>query len=225
MLAPLVLSALVTCATAQFVSAPLPGYDDEIQGFVGSLVAADATATTVAVGCPPESPDCGLFAAQTFVFGPSTYYLNAADPSSDFTMTADCVITASSAVCKESAGGSEANFPGSSTETYTEVGTVVIQITAGADKASLPASAAATPSAESGMLTGMVTGSASAPLSALPTLSRLPSTVSQGSGVASASSTSSAPAEASTGAASGNVVVIGGGLLGAAAGVFGGLLL
>lgn len=149
-------------------------------------------------------------------------------PGSDFTATQDCVVSPSAGrgggsgpVCKESAGGSEANFPGSSTTTYevSDVASMLVVVTAGAEKLTggwggNGVGVSATGSASVGSGVSKTTASA---------------TQATGSGAASGSSSASrsgsAAAAASTGAAAANVVVMGGGLLGAAAGLFGGLVL
>jgi hypothetical protein len=138
-------------------------------------------------------------------------------PDSDFTATVDCVIKGS-AVCKEWATGTEANFPGSSTTTYEaeSVGTFGLLVTAGMDK--LNAKAAATTEAAS------VSSEAAATRSKISsTMAMVTSVASSGSAAASsesASQTGSAAAASATGAAGRNVV----GGLGLAAGLLGLLL-
>jgi hypothetical protein len=103
-----------------------------------SLVSANPTATTLAFHCPPRS-DCGLFPKHTLTYGPSTWHLDMADPNPDaFTGTQDCKFGSSSAVCVESMGGSEANFPGRTTETYEWEGsaTMLVVVTEGLEKLS-----------------------------------------------------------------------------------------
>ncbi|KAJ4318877.1 hypothetical protein N0V94_004207 [Neodidymelliopsis sp. IMI 364377] len=140
------------------------------------------------------------------------------DPNTDFTATQDCMPAPSSIVCKESAGGSEANFPGSSTTTYegTETGKLTLTVTAGKEKLVQTSSVSGTSSATSSQ-------------SVAPSASTASITPMPGSGSAAASSiasrTGSAPAQASTAAAAVNAIVMGGSLSGAAAAVFGGLLL
>jgi hypothetical protein len=183
-----------------------------------SVVTANPTATTLALACAP-SIDCGLFPAQTLVFGASTYNINMGDPESGFTATIDCVI-AKSAVCKETAGGAEANFPGSSTTTYDaeSVGTFGLLITAGVEKLSHDAE----PTSTEAMTTSLATMYKSHKVSGFMEEISASTGVAVGSG--SVSQTGSAALPDSTGAANAKGVV-GGGLLSVAAGLIGGLLL
>lgn len=135
----------------------------------------------------------------------------------DFTATQDCSITSSKAVCKESAAGTSANFPGSSTVTYEkggeegEVTTFPVTITAGLDK--LAASASASPtSTGSSKETTSASGSANATLA----------TSTRTSASSGSEGTAAAPAQ-NTGAAVKNMVM-NIGLVGAAGGLFVGLL-
>lgn len=223
-----ILASFISLVAAQkgsttTVSIPWVGMDYEtlsvFTDMFASVVTANPTATTLALACAP-SMDCGLFPAETLVFGPSTYNLYMGDPSpeSDFTATMDCVV-AKSAVCKESAGGTEANFPGSSTTTYDaeEVATYGIVITAGADKFNVQAETTTTEAAASSATTKTVHS-----MSGSMAQSSASTGVAVGSG--SVSPTGSAAVVESTGSANANAVV-GGGLLSVAAGVIGGLLL
>jgi hypothetical protein len=195
----------------------VPNVGGDASSIAASVVTANNDATTLALACG-ASTDCGLFPQQTLVVGPSTYNVDMSDPDTDFTATQDCVLASSSAVCKETAGGSEANFPGSSTTTYegTEIGSLTLTITAGTDKLVLTNSAAGSSSAAA---TQSVSNSA---LSASTT-----PTPESGSAAASstASKTGSATAQASTAGATVNSVISGGGLFGIVMGMFGNLLL
>jgi hypothetical protein len=227
-----ILVSLISLAAAQnaplsdstTVSVPWIGLESDspsvFTDIYASVVTANPTATTLALACATASINCGLFPAETLVFGPSTYNLDMGDPSpeSDFTATMDCVV-AKSAVCKESASGTEANFPGSSTETYDaeSVGTFGLIITAGADKLNFKAEATTTEAAASSAT--METGSS---MSGSKEQNSASTGVAVGSG--SVSQTGSAAVVEATGAANAKAVV-GGGLLSVAAGVIGGLLL
>jgi hypothetical protein len=143
------------------------------------------------------------------------------DPNTDFTATIDCVL--SKAVCKETAGGSEANFPGSSTETYdsTDVGTYAMTVTAGAER--LGGKAVATSGSESKVtsVTAATRTSVSAAMASVTSVA-----VSGASGSSSAvASQSKSVGEAESGAAVAHSATVGGGLLGFAMCVFGGLLM
>ncbi|PMD35542.1 hypothetical protein L207DRAFT_587840 [Hyaloscypha variabilis F] len=98
------------------ISLYIPGADT--QPLIGSIVGSDAAATTYALSCI-DSDTCGYPAGLTLTEGPSTAaYTLSEGPA--FTGFKKCSLAGTStAVCFESNGGSEANFPGSSTETYT----------------------------------------------------------------------------------------------------------
>ncbi|RFU75211.1 hypothetical protein TARUN_7015 [Trichoderma arundinaceum] len=72
-LALLALSSAVMAAQSTTVDLLLPFAD--IQSLVGSVIAADSTATTYAYGCPSGTPsdDCGFDGIQTITQGPSTW--------------------------------------------------------------------------------------------------------------------------------------------------------
>ncbi|KAF9691529.1 hypothetical protein EKO04_010516 [Ascochyta lentis] len=221
MISTLLLSTMITLATAQQdYTMTVPYVFGDANSIAASVVGANKDATTFALAC--VSAECGLFPKNILVVGPSTYNVDMSDPNTDFTATQDCVLASTSAVCKETAGGSEANFPGSSTETYegTEIGKLTLTVTAGTDKLVLTGSAAGSSSASASQ-----TSARSASVSA----STASITPMPGSGSAAASSsasrTGSAPAQASTAGAAVNGMVFGGGFVGVAAGVFGGLLL
>lgn len=123
---------------------------------VASVIAADSKAVTYSIACNDsdiQEGECGIPAGFTVTAGPSIFeyhytdYTVATDYTVDFTMDASCAIEGTTkAVCVESADGSDANFPGLSTETLTgtdvEWGPLVI--TAGAEKLSATAGATAT---------------------------------------------------------------------------------
>ena len=220
MISQLFLSTMLALAAAQSpTTLSIPGPEGDSDMIAASVVSANSAATTLALFC--VEPGCGLFPAQTLVYGPKTFNMDMSDPTpgDDFTATQDCVVEASTAVCKESAAGSEANFPGSSTTTYDTVGVYKVTVTAGAEKLTQSGEAGASSSAASKTAAGSASSSAqTASVTPAPGL---------GSAAASASvsRTGSVAAPASTGGAAINAMVFGGGFVGAAAGVFGGLLL
>jgi hypothetical protein len=132
-----------------------------------------------------------------------------------FTMTQDCSFGPSNVVCKESAGGSEANYPGSSTETYTD-GAMWVMATAGVEK--LLAASEATPTAS-----GSASASASASANTRSAVSETLATAAHTTTSNSASGTPTAPEP--TGAAAIGVATMGRALFGAAAGLLAGLYL
>lgn len=148
---------------AQQVSTPtlsLPFYGYDTQSIVASVVSATPNgATTLKLGCPePSDADtCGLFPLQTLTVGPSTYHMYMSDAG--FTGTQDC--NTALAQCTESAGGISANFPGMSTTKYsgTEIATLPVTVTSGAEKLNgmASATASATPGSSESSSTGAKT--------------------------------------------------------------------
>ncbi|KAF2848730.1 hypothetical protein T440DRAFT_352983, partial [Plenodomus tracheiphilus IPT5] len=119
--------------TIPTITVPFIGFGNDI--LYASIVAVAAQATTIEIACDPLS-DCGLFPKETVIYGPSTYNIDMSDPNTDFTATADCSFGSPYIVCKETAGGSEANFPGSSTSSYDadHLTSLPVSVTAGAEK-------------------------------------------------------------------------------------------
>jgi hypothetical protein len=212
----LLISILAGLAIAQTTTLTIDFYGYDSTNFVAAVVSAQPSATVLSLGCP-QSSECGLFPYQTLTYGPSTYKMDMSVPGEGFTMTQDCKTTSGTAVCVESASGSEANFPGSSTETYDVAtdGGVTVTVTEGAEK--LGKSAMATPTGSGAVVTSTPSASARS------TPSGTAAMVTQ---VSNTPAATSAPAEkTSTGAAAVNAVAVGGGLVGVAAGFLGGLLL
>lgn len=116
-----------TLALTQTITQTLyiPGADP--QSLVASVLGADATATTYLLQCSTgtDSSDCGFDGPVTLTEGPATAaYTFPAEYFDNGTLAItgyqDCALYGTtSAVCVESAGGAEANFPGMSTVTYT----------------------------------------------------------------------------------------------------------
>lgn len=69
-------AAAAAVAQSTTVSFILPMLDP--QPLVGSVIDADSTATTAAVGCAPDTPSesCGLTDSLTVTQGPSTYAMS-----------------------------------------------------------------------------------------------------------------------------------------------------
>ena len=223
--AGLALSASMAFAQQQESSTvlTLPFYGYDSVSIVGSVVSADKAATTLALACATMDSDCGLFPLQTLTFGPSTYNMDMSDGG--FTGTQDCKTSVTPAVCMESASGSEANFPGSSTTTYagTDVTSFPVTITAGLEKLG---AAGAGKTTSGGSATSTDSASTGAAVTVLSGTAKATSTGSAGSSEGSSStgsSTASTTASASAAASSGAAVVNGasGGVLGAAAAAVG----
>jgi hypothetical protein len=215
MASKILFATLISMAAAQTtVSIPWIGVDPDIGSMVlddiqASVVAANPTATTLSLGCAP-SQECGLFPAETLIYGPSTYNIYMGDPSpdSDFTGTMDCVI---------------AKIPGSSTTTYEaeSVGTFGVLVTAGMDKLNVKAAATAAAS-----VTSEAAATGSGVSGSMATITSAAST----KAAAAASGSASVSASASAANISGYVEKVGAagrnavGVLGVAAGVLGLLL-
>ncbi|TVY42580.1 hypothetical protein LOCC1_G003946 [Lachnellula occidentalis] len=149
--------ASISFAQTSTVSLYIPGADT--QPLVASVVASDATATTYAVQCKPgtDGSDCGYPGVFTLTQGPArAAYTFTPEKDENGTLAFfdysagyyDCSLDSTvSAVCTESFGGTEANFPGMSTETFsgTDFAFQPVEITAQATASSggSPSSAAA----------------------------------------------------------------------------------
>lgn len=220
----LVFASLLGLAAAQTSVISIPFYILDTQSIEASIVSANPSATTMALNCPSgNANDCGLFPQMTLVYGPSTYHLDmGVSDAQVFTGSADCN-RAATVTCTEFASGSEANFPGSSTTTYEgeDILTLPVTVTSGAEK--LGAQASATGSAsESGGSSGSAT-SGSAPTASTASVTQIVGTNSASASGASRTQGASASATPSTGVA--DSIVSKGGLIGAVAGLVGGLLL
>jgi len=189
------------------ISLYIPGADT--QPLVGSIIASDATATTYALECAPgtDSNDCGFPGVFTLTEGPSTavYTLGGDIEAGSSTVVAfsgyfDCSLDASSAVCVESFTGTEANFPGMSTETFTgtDFSYMPVVITDGplaTDVAAAPSSTGAAPTAASTSAGGAAAssttgGKSSSGLATKTSGTGAAATVTQGSATSKSSSAS-----------------------------------
>lgn len=225
--AGLALSASMAFAQQQGSSTvlTLPFYGYDSVSIVGSVVSADKAATTLALACATMDSDCGLFPLQTLTFGPSTYKMDMSDGG--FTGTQDCKTSATPAICMESASGSEANFPGSSTTSYegTDVTSFPVTVTGGLEKLSGAGAGKTTSAASSTQTESASTGAA---VTVLSGTAKATSTGGAGSSEGSSStgsSTGSATSSASSAASSGVAAMKGvsSGVLGAAAVAAGGV--
>ncbi|KAF2276142.1 uncharacterized protein EI97DRAFT_433555 [Westerdykella ornata] len=212
----LTLSTLVTLSLAQTTVFPIRYPDGNPQqpgGFPEiSVITANKDSTVIDMHCPQATPDCGFFPHQTLTYGASTWKLDmSVDGDGAFTMTQDCSFPANGGdgsgevVCRESASGSEANFPGSSTTTYSE-GAMWVMATAGVEYLTNSGGADGTPTTATGS-----TSEKTPPSTARQT--------SSGSGTPSATATAGGSKQ--TGAAS----TVGGGLFGVGVGLLAGLVL
>lgn len=221
----LVFASLLGLAAAQNSVISIPFYILDTQSIEASIVSANPAATTMALNCPSgtDANDCGLFPQMTLVYGPSTYHLDmGVSDAQVFTGSADCN-RAATVTCTEFASGSEANFPGSSTTTYEgeDILTLPVTVTSGAEKLGAQASATGSASASGGSSGSATSGSA--PTASTASVTQIVGTNSAYASGASRTQGASASATPSTGVA--DSVVSKGGLVGAVAGLVGGLLL
>ncbi|KIW63808.1 hypothetical protein PV04_08780 [Phialophora macrospora] len=94
--AALAFAGMVSAQSSSVISVFLP--DTDQQTLVGSLVASDATKTTIAFGCPAgeDSSDCGFGGGQvTATFGSSTLVYSQTFDS--LTLGLDCAVTGTTA--------------------------------------------------------------------------------------------------------------------------------
>ncbi|KAL4945253.1 hypothetical protein BDV06DRAFT_185258 [Aspergillus oleicola] len=161
----LVLPALASLAYAESTVTSMFIYGADEQPLAASIVGNDATATTYSINCPPgtDAVDCGMGPGMTLIAADdSTTY--AFDERPEFWYTATCSVTDSTAICAETAGGPDANFPGTSTST-TDVEFMPVTITAGsttsASEGAEPTSTSSESSSGSGSGDATSTNSAS----------------------------------------------------------------
>ncbi|TAQ90667.1 hypothetical protein B7494_g968 [Chlorociboria aeruginascens] len=182
--------------------------DADPQPLVASIIGSDATATTYALQCAPgtDGSDCGFDGVVTLTEGPSTaQYTFPAELGDDgsvaFTGYMDCSLAGTvSAVCIESAGGSDVNFPGITTNTYTGTDQpyIPVTITAAAVGSASTSAAASVTSTSAASNTGSATGVGSTS-GASSTSTGTTSTSGSGSSSAAAQTTSSKAASSTAG--------------------------
>ncbi|GFN16520.1 putative GPI anchored protein [Aspergillus tubingensis] len=157
-------------------------FDTDPQPLAASIIGNDATATTYSINCPPgtDSSDCGMGPGLTLIAGPKTTMIMDS-PDDDFYYTCVCSVDGTThAVCTETASGSGANFPGTSSTTLDgDLDLMPVTITAG----SVTSVAASAAHATTGAQTASSTGSAAT------TTGKKSETSAASTGVATASST------------------------------------
>jgi len=181
--------AVVNVALAQTstVTLYIPGADT--QSLVGAVVGTASSLTTYALSCA-NTDECGFPGGFTLTENASTAQYTMGPENGDdgvlaFTARIDCALDSTiSAVCVESFGGSEANFPGLTTETYT-----------GTDFQYMPVFITA----------GAAAGTGSTPSSTMASTTASAASTSQTSGLATKTSSSSSSGSASSGKGSGGV--------------------
>ncbi|KAL9077873.1 MAG: hypothetical protein Q9157_003204 [Trypethelium eluteriae] len=150
----------------------LDGFDS--QPLAASVITADASTTSFQLGCPSSvsANDCGVDPPITVVHIPGAdeqdiWKASISPPGESWTFSYSCSVGhGTQAVCAESNGGQEANFPGLSTTTYEGASVqdmfLPVTITAGLEKlASATGSEGSSNTMTSGGETGtMTSGSA-----------------------------------------------------------------
>ncbi|KAK8138065.1 hypothetical protein PG984_001445 [Apiospora sp. TS-2023a] len=189
------ITALMLLSAAGLAAAQTTIMDMFLPGFEGdNLEASVVTAMTKPpsieyfVQCRKgtDANDCGLGPGVSVTMGPGSYAVGLNEPPA-FTMSVNCQIEHQTAVCIRMAAGSEANDPGTETETMTDVNTAdfffPVAVTAGLEK-----------------LAAFTTGGSSAaqPTQAAASSSSVPGSA---SAAASPSSGGAAPTSSSTGGA------------------------
>ncbi|KAE9962789.1 hypothetical protein EG328_012051 [Venturia inaequalis] len=167
------------------------------QQLVASVITANPTTTQYLLTCPSsvDSNDCGYRPGVTVGVKSGSIY-GASITDVDFTMSYECTVYTSgtsSAVCVESMGGSEANFPGVETATLngTDINFFPATVTAGLEKLSATASGSETKATGTG--TAKASGSSSGSVVTL-------SGTAGATGTASRTTASGATATSSSGA-------------------------
>ncbi|USW52938.1 hypothetical protein Slin15195_G062570 [Septoria linicola] len=197
MASKIVLASLLSAAMAQTTTLQIPLYGYDSFTIDASIIAVQNSVTTISLACPSSADECGLFPQQTLTYGPSTYRMEMGTGDAEFTGSQICQAT----VCTESAGGSGANDPGSSTTTYDDVETMPVTVTAGA---------ALLRGGDAGATNGGGSASASATMTFGGRGTMSATGTASSSEMSSASRTSSGAAETSSSAASAHVVARGG---------------
>ncbi|KAJ4402697.1 hypothetical protein N0V91_007072 [Didymella pomorum] len=223
MASTLIVASLLGFAAAQTSVLSIPFYLLDNQSIEASVVAANPSATTMALNCPngTDGNDCGLFPEMTLIYGPSTYHIDmGVGDAGIFTGSEDCTIGAT-ATCVEFATGTEANDPGSSTTTYEgdDILTLPVTITSGVEKLGAQASATGSASAIASASDSSAASGSAASASTASVTQILGSHSASAGGASRTSGASSASASLSTGAATASAVASYGAIIGAAAGL------
>jgi len=136
--AAITVAFLGASAYAQTRVVPLLLLDTDPQALVASVISANPSTTEYLVGCPTgvDSNDCGYNPPETIKHAGSVFAGSLTAPEEQFTMSWECTVQASDAVCTTSAGGAQANFPGTGTTTLAGVQAsyVSVTVTAGVDQ-------------------------------------------------------------------------------------------
>ncbi|KAJ5820550.1 hypothetical protein N7474_006141 [Penicillium riverlandense] len=109
--------------------------DTDPQPLVGSVIGESAEQTTYLVQCKSGTPsdECGMGPGVTMIWGPSTAVWSMNESPAFYGSVGCSMGGTTAAVCTESFGGSEANFPGKSTTSLgkDDITLLPVTITAG----------------------------------------------------------------------------------------------
>ncbi|QDS71331.1 hypothetical protein FKW77_002109 [Venturia effusa] len=184
---------LITAQSTSTINFFLP--DTDKQELVASVITANPTTTQYLLTCPSslEADECGYRPGVTVGVKSGSIY-GASITESDFTLSYECTVYTSgtsSAVCTESMGGSEANFPGVETTTLngTDVAFFPATITAGLEKLSAVASGSGTEATGTG--TAKTSGTSSGSVVTMTGTARSTNSASRTSGSGAAATSSS----------------------------------
>lgn len=142
--------SLVGAAAAETVTSLfLPDFDP--QPLVGSVMDHSGSTTTILIDCRPgtDGNDCGVPLGGFIVTqAPDAIQFDVGNKGSSFYMTVSCDLrNTESVTCVEIASGDDANFPGSSTEVFTDISTNYLPVTITADATATSGSGSASTSA------------------------------------------------------------------------------
>jgi hypothetical protein len=180
--------------------------DTDPQDLVASVITVISSTTEYEVTCPQSATECGYDPPITVMEAGSTFGASLTDSEEQFTFSQLCtLISAGGAVCDESAAGSQANFPGSSTTTYnaTDLSQFPVTITAGLEKLATVSATTTTSAKSSGTASKASSGASSGATS-----------------TGSETQTTSGAKTTTSSSGSGRVVVCSGALLAGVAAVF-----
>lgn len=140
-----VFALLGAIASAQTSTVSLLLLDTDPQTLVASVISANPSTTEYLIGCPTgiDANECGYNPAETVKHAGSVYAASLTAAEQQFTMSWECTVYTTgeaSAVCTTSAGGEQANFPGTGTTTISggDVAFFPVTVTAGADQLAEP---------------------------------------------------------------------------------------
>lgn len=121
---------LLGFAAAQSTTLSIPFYGLDNQSIDASIVAANPTATTMALACPPgtDSNDCGLFPDMTLVYGPSTYHMDMGSATQTLSRAQRIALVAKTLLCVQSPPGAARRTFLAAAQRHTRVKTSILYL-------------------------------------------------------------------------------------------------